>query len=98
MVGLASRSCSETEPIGVDEKERELLRQQVAGWRVESVSGASGIRRDWTAQVRAAPEAESADLNDAAVFSGGDRQCHLVTCRVLRCLVFLLVHLTYVSA
>lgn len=53
VTGLAAKRCSETEPVPVDEKERELLRNQVAGWRVEAVSGAHGIRRDWTAQVLA---------------------------------------------
>jgi hypothetical protein len=52
LLGLAAKTCAETEPVPVDEKERELLRNQVAGWRVETVDGADAIRRDWTAAVR----------------------------------------------
>ena len=53
VMGLAAKSCSETEPVPVDEKERELLRNQVPGWRVDGAAGEEGIRRDWTAQVLA---------------------------------------------
>lgn len=53
LVGLGAKTCAGTPADPVDEKTRELLRQQVPGWRVVDVAGhGAGIRRDWTAQVR----------------------------------------------
>eukprot|EP00892_Ulva_mutabilis_P009123 jgi/Ulvmu1/6583/UM003_0220.1 len=51
LVGLGAKTCAETPADPVDEKTRELLRQQVPGWRVVEVDGlGAGIRRDWSAQ------------------------------------------------
>jgi hypothetical protein len=54
LLGLAAKKCSEVSADPVNEKERELLRNQVPGWRVETVGDAQAIRRDWAAQVQAA--------------------------------------------
>ena len=59
-VGLTSRSCQDKDVKGtaslMDDKEVDLLRNQVPGWRIATASGKACLRQDWKCKDSAAAQ------------------------------------------